>query len=183
MMEQDMNLLQNLEGVNGFPSLCDSLLSVLRKEIEVYGELEEAMARERAVLERPSLTGLQESNARKETCLLKTRILEEARMKLVGRIARSLNVSEEDVRFSTLLSSVEGSRREDLKACQIRLREVLSRIRETNRGNRALLDTSLHGVRNSMSFIYNLLSQGSTYMDSGELRTRNTNGRIYSRKG
>ena len=183
MMEQDMNLLQNLEGDSGLPSLCDSLLSVLRKEIEVYGELEEAMAQERSVLERPSLTGLQESNARKETCLLKTRILEEVRMKIIGKIARSLNVSEEDVRFSTILSSVEGPRREDLKACRLRLREVLSRIRETNRGNRALLDTSLGGVRNSMGFIYNLLSQGSTYMDSGELKARNLNGRIYSRKG
>lgn len=183
MMEQGMNRMQDLEGAGGFPALCDSLLSVLRKEIEVYGELEEAMVQERAVLERPSLTGLQESNALKETCLLKTRILEETRMKLVGRIASSLNVGEDDVRFSTLISIVDGSRREDLEECRVRLRDVLFRIRETNRGNRALLDTSLHGVHNSMSFIYNLLSQGSTYMESGELRTGNTNGRICSRRG
>jgi flagellar biosynthesis/type III secretory pathway chaperone len=104
-------------------------------------------------------------------------------MKLVGRIARALNVGEDDVRFSTLISIVDGSRREDLEECRVRLRDVLFRIRETNRGNRALLDTSLHGVHNSMSFIYNLLSQGSTYMESGELRTGNTNGRICSRRG
>lgn len=183
MIEQDMNLLQSLEGARGLPALCDSLLSVLRKEIEVYGELEEAMAQEKSVLERPSVTGLQESNARKETCLLKTRILEEVRMKLIGKIARSLNVGEEEVRFSTLLSCTEGPLRDDLQECRLRLREVLYRIRESNRGNRALIDASLTGVQNSMSFIHNLLSQGSTYMDSGQLRARNLNGRIYSRKG
>lgn len=183
MMEQEMNLLQNLEGVSGIPSLCDSLLSVLRKEIEVYGELEEAMAQERSVLERPSLKGLQESNARKETCLLKTKLLEEVRTKIVGKIARSLHVSEEEVRFSTLLSCTEGPLKEDLRECRLRLREVLHRIRETNRGNRALIDESLTGVQHSMSFIHNLLSQGSTYMDSGQLRAGNLNGRIYSRKG
>ncbi|MGE5844405.1 MAG: hypothetical protein ACM32K_05845, partial [Syntrophaceae bacterium] len=46
----------------------DSLLGVMRKEIEAYGELAGAIESEKGVLVKPSLKSLNESNTRKEAC-------------------------------------------------------------------------------------------------------------------
>jgi FlgN protein len=161
----------------------DSLLGVMRKEIEAYMELADAIEAEKGVLAKPSLESLNESNTRKETCILKIRILEELRMRVLGRIAAALGLEEHNLHLKSLLPHAKSGLRQALRECQTELRSLLARINEDNRRNRALLDASLSGVRTTRHFMENLIGSGSTYMGSGELNNGGLSGRIYSERG
>jgi flagellar biosynthesis/type III secretory pathway chaperone len=183
MLNHDLLMINETDVKAELNPLLDSLLSVLRKEIEIYGELAQVIALEGEALLKPSLETLHESNARKETCILKTRILEEIRMKAVNRIAPVLGLEERGLKLQTILSHAEGNLGHDLRDCHRELRSLVTRISEENRRNRGLLDASLAGVRSNYQFIGNLLGGGSTYMGSGELNNGGLSGRIYSERG
>lgn len=183
MLNPNLQMIDERSGGADLDSLLGSLLSVLRKEIEVYGELAQAVALEGDVLRKPSLESLHESNARKETCILKTRLLEEVRAKAVGRIACALGVDESGLKLQAILPHAQGSLGRDLGDCHRELRSLVDRIQEENLRNRNLLDASLLGVRTSRHFLENLLGGGSTYRGSGELHNGGLSGRIYSQRG
>jgi len=183
MLNHDLQMIHEAEGRVDLDSLLDSLRAVLRKEIEVYGELARALALEKDVLRKPSLESLHESNARKETCILKTRLLEEVRAKTVGRIALALGLDERGLKLRSILPHAKGVLGRDLRECHRELLLLAGRIQEENRRNRGLLDASLDGVRSSYQFIGSLLGGGPTYMDSGELKSGPVSGRICSERG
>ncbi|MBK7552386.1 MAG: flagellar export chaperone FlgN [Syntrophaceae bacterium] len=143
MLNPNLQMIHETEGRADLDSLLGSLLSVLRKEIEIYGELAEAVALEADMLRRPSLESLHESNARKETCILKTRLLEEVRMKTVGRIASALGLDERGSGYNR-----SSPRRSDLAGTCGTATRSCARSPPGSGGeprNRGLLDASLRG--------------------------------------
>lgn len=164
-------------------SLYQSLLSILKKEIEVYEELHTTMVHERKVLARPSIDELCESNSKKETCILKARMLDEARMSLMRKIAGLCNIGKEDVNISTLLSYAGDSHRRELKESQSALRSLIMSLSEFNEGNKTLINSSLFYVRNSIDFINNLISPSSTYMNTGQMNMGKVSGKMVYTEG
>jgi flagellar biosynthesis/type III secretory pathway chaperone len=183
MLNQNVNISPDVavEGTLGL--LLDGLVDVLWKEVEVYRELREAVAGERKVIMKPSLEALHESNSRKETCILKTRLLEEVRTSLTGRIASQLGLDEGEISLSGLLSHASPEQRKRLVECQSVLRALVADIAGMNSRNGLLIESSIRFNEGAVSFIANMLSGGSTYADSGRLRTDGLNGRICSERG
>lgn len=167
----------------GLKSLYQSLLSILKKEIEVYEELHISMVYERKVLARPSLDKLYESNLKKETCILKARMLDEARMNLIRKIADLCNIEKRDINLSTLLSYAGDNHRRKLKESQSALRSLIMSLSEFNEGNKTLINSSLFYVRNSIDFINNLMSPGSTYMNTGQMNMGKVSGKMVYTEG
>jgi flagellar biosynthesis/type III secretory pathway chaperone len=164
-------------------SLLDGLADVLWKEVEVYRELREAVVQEHRIIMKPSLEALHESNSRKETCMLKTRLLEEVRMSLTGRIASHLGMEEEEITLSVLLAHTSPPQRKRLVECQSILRTLVKEISGMNSRNGVLIESSLRFNEGAMNFIAGMMSGGSTYAESGRLKTNGLNGRICSSKG
>lgn len=183
MLNHDLQMINETDVNAELNPLLDSLLSVLRKEIEIYGELAQTIVLEGEVLLNASLETLHESNARKETCILKTRILEEIRMKAVSRIASHLGLAEGEISLSVLLSHASPEQRDQLMDCQSVLRALVAEIAGMNSRNGLLIESSIRFNESAVSFIANILSSGSTYADSGRLRTNGLNGRICSERG
>lgn len=166
-----------------FENLLDSLLAVLRQDVEVYGELQANINEKRDVLRRPSLELLTESNGKMETCVLKAKMLEEARTNIVKKIAKSLGRQEKDITMTFLASYVKGQRKTELKAQQMALSSLMGSISEINEKNKALLDYSVSYVKSTMDFVNNLLSTGADYVSTGQLKTGARNGRILCKEG
>jgi len=166
-----------------FESLMDSLLAVLRKEMEVYRELQANMNEKRDVLIRHSLEQLTESNGKMEACVLKAKMLEEVRVNIVKKIARSLGRQEKDITLTFLSSYVDGRRKTELRAQQSALHSLMGSINENKEKNKALLEYSLSYVKSTMNFMNNLLSTGANYIKTGKLLRSNLNGRMLYRKG
>jgi len=166
-----------------FESLLDSLLAVLRQDVEIFGELQANINEKRDVLRRPSLELLTESNSKTETCVLKARMLEEARANIVKKIAKSLDRQEKDITLTFLASYVDGQRKNELKAQQKVLSSLMGSINEINEKNKVLLDYSVSYVKSTMDFIDNLFSTGADYVNTGQLKAGARNGRILCKEG
>lgn len=162
--------------------LYDSLISILGKEIEVCGELCDFLVHEKDMLKGASADKLDKSNAMKEACISRAGMLEDARKELVRKIAKVLNL-EDNLTISALLPYAEGSRRGELAKYRSLLRSLLKDIQKLNEDNKMLLSASLSRVRRSIGFLGQLVYPGTTYLNSGKLRSNNINGKILSREG
>lgn len=168
-----------------FPDVCplyDSLIATLKQEIEIYRDLHTSYISEKEILSRSSLDELYENNSKKETYILKARILGEVRDKTVKKIAGFLDLGE-DPDLSTLVSYSDDGRRGPLMECQSELRALLVDISDLNKQNRALLDSSLFYVQSAIDFIGHIMSPGSGYARTGKLAVRKINGRVVHREG
>ena len=183
MLNQNVNITPDVAVEGTLGSLLDGLVDVLWKEVEVYRELREAVALEREVIMKPSLEALHESNSRKETCVLKTRLLEEVRSSLAGRIASHLGIDEGEMTLSGLLSHASPQQRKRLGECQPVLRALVTDIAGMNSRNGLLIESSIRFSENAVNFLANIMSSGSVYAESGRLRTNGLNGRICSERG
>ncbi len=167
--------------------LYDSLISVLRKEIEVYSKLHKCFLNEREILSGSSVDELYESNSRKETCILKARMVEEARTKLVEKIINILNfdgkVLDKDRSLSTLLLHGDAGQKRDMEECRSALSSLLMDIHGLNERNKTLLDSSLFYVRKSIDFLGQIIYSSATYLNTGRLKVNNLNGKILRRQG
>lgn len=164
--------------------LLDSLIHLLKREILVYRELQTTISQERAILLKPSLDRLLESNSKKETEILKAKMLEEGRLKVVGKIAKMLDLDEREINLTTLLSYVNHDQEKDIRECQSILNGLVTKSREMNQSNKELIDYSLHFLQGSVDFIYSLLSSASaSYMSSGKMRPISSNGKIVHTEG
>jgi len=168
---------------NKLNSLYDPLISVLRKEIEVCGELHSSLMHEREILAGSSADELHASNARKEACILKAGMLEDARTQLIGKIAATLGLEGREITLSALLSHGGDGRKKELKECRSVLRSLLTGINELNEKNKMFLDASLSHVQRSIDFLGQLIYPGGTYLNTGRLKATNLNGKIVSREG
>lgn len=164
-------------------TLYETLISILKKEIEICRELHASLADEREVLAGSSADELYQSNARKEACILKAGMLEEARTRLIERIAATLGIEERGLNLSKLLSHAGDDQRRKLKECRSILRSLLTDINELNERNKMLLDASLSHAQRSIDFLGQLIYPGATYLNTGRLKTNSMNGRIVSREG
>jgi len=169
--------------------LYNSLISALRNEVDVYRKLHKCFLNEKKILAGSSVDELYESNSRKETCILKARMVEEARTKLIEKIINALNLDgkainlEKDRSLSTLLLYGDDSQKRELEECRSALSFLLMDIHGLNEGNKTLLDSSLFYVRKSIDFLGQLISPGVTYLNTGRLKAYNVNGKIVSREG
>ncbi|MCK9273914.1 MAG: flagellar protein FlgN [Syntrophales bacterium] len=163
--------------------LYASLAAVLQKETVLYHELAEIIIREQEVLMQYSAEKLSESNSRKETVIVKAKMLGEIRMKLAGRISRHIGIDENKCNLSILIAHADSRHQNILLHLQDILRNQFEQIQNMNESNRALLDSSILYVKQSIDFISRLVSPAAVYGISGDLHTGGPAGNILLRKG
>jgi len=179
MIQQDMSLC-----ADELSPLLDSLIILLKKEIVVYRELQAAISHEKTVLIKPSLDRILDSNNKKETVILKAKMLEDGRLKLIKKIAKILALDENEVNLTILCSYADHDQKECLQECQSTLSGLLANNREMNKNNKELIDLSLHFFQGSVDFIHSILSSTSAcYMPSGKMRPIVWNGKIVRTEG
>lgn len=179
MIDQNMSL-----NTDELPPLLDSLIILLKKEVIVYRELQSTISHEKAILIKPSLERLLESNSKKETVILKAKMLEDGRLKLVKKIAKILALEENEINLTVLYSYADHDQKECLQECQSVLSSLLANNREMNKNNKELLDFSLHFLQGSVNFIHSLISSASAcYMPSGKMRPIARNGKMVQTEG
>ncbi|MBN2515998.1 MAG: flagellar protein FlgN [Deltaproteobacteria bacterium] len=183
MVDNDEYTFHDIE-INGeLQSLYDSMITVLRREIDVYQEMCALFLCEREILVRSDAEELHENNSRKETCVLKAKMLNEVRIKLVEKIANVFGVEEQEITVSTLISHGNSRQKRELLECRSTLHALVQNAHELNERNKLLLDSSIMYVRKSIEFINQLLSPPSTYLNNGELRNHSMHGKIVCKEG
>ncbi len=183
MLDLNTNQEEEVPEQKEFAILLDSLLTILKKEVEVYEELLSIAIEGGSVLKKASLELISENHNKMETCLLKAKMLEEARGKAVKKIAMVLDVEERDINLTVLCDRARGKQKTELYSIQTTLTRIISTLKKANDESKALLDYSLFYVGSTMSFIGSILSAGAGYAETGKLKAGTMNGKILSREG
>ncbi len=183
MLEQS-NTVNNCLEDSANESLYASLIDVLRKELTVFGELRDFLAVEKGMLMKSaSLIQINENNAIKENIILKSRILEEVRTNILKKIARNLDINDDEVKLMSLAGYAVIEQRQIIEKLKDDLLSIARNINRMNDDNKYLLDASINNVKGSLEFISSLIDRAGGYLGSGKINETRNNGRFLRTEG
>ena len=183
MLEQNIHLSNRLEAcVND--DLFSALIDVLTGEISIYEELKKFLITEKNMLVKPAaFAEINKSNAAKENIILKARISQEARTNLLKKIARNLDISEEEVNLISLAAFAGAEKGKIIKNLRSALLAITKEIETINSDNSNILDGSIDNVKASLEFLTSLLERSGIYLGNGKIGTVQHNGRLLRTEG
>jgi flagellar biosynthesis/type III secretory pathway chaperone len=163
-------------------AIFDSLTQNLKQEMGLLQLLSETLDREGEVLRRSDVRELTEHNAKKETLLLKMRMLDEIRRNAVKKISRICGTGE--ITDLALLASHAGpGQREALLECRDSIVALAASVRERNEANREIIGLSLGHVQGAIDFLGELMSGNRTYGHSGKWNKGKKKGKVVNTEG
>lgn len=180
---QSIPAYQDVHSERQLQSLVESLLMVLKNEIDLQQELQHSLEEERRVLQRPDSITLLQSNTTKENLLLKAMMLDRVIAEIVKKISRIATLQEQRITLSELSTFATPPLQAELHSCRKLLASLVMNNRELNERNRDLLDMLLHLVNNSMRVITNLITANSDYIGTGERNQARMTGAVLCLKG
>jgi len=163
--------------------LIESLLSVLKNEIDLQKELRCSLEEEHCLLRNPDANQLLKSNAKKESIVLKATMFDEVIADIVKKISQTVNIREQHVTLSDLSGYAPPPLQAELQNCRELLASLVLKNRELNMNNSELLDMLLRLVNNSVRIITNLMSANSDYIGSGQPNPARMTGAVLCMKG
>lgn len=160
--------------------LMNNFIDLLKEETDLYKYLLSILAKERDAVVDSDLAALSEAGKEKETLLLKIRILEEQRIKMLERLVNSIGCTSKKLTLTELSQLIEEPYSTRLKDCNANLLALTQSIREANNSNRTLLGHSLELVRGSLNLLDNLIFNNAIYYQTGKMQNSYQSGMYYS---
>ena len=183
MLEQNTIVTNCLEDSTS-NELFVFLIDVLKKELAIYGELKKFLFTEKKmILKAAPLQQLNENNAVKENLILKARILEEGRINILKKIARSLDIDEKGIKLMSLANHASFEQRKAIEELKYELTAVADDIRNKNDENKYLLNVSINNVNETLEFISSLVNRSGVYLENGKIGEVRKNGSIVRTEG
>jgi flagellar biosynthesis/type III secretory pathway chaperone len=133
-------------------NLAESIKSILTEQVAAYRTLLEILRRERECLVHIDPAGVETLSKEKDTIVLKLRLLEEERIRLVQAFARNLGINEK----SALEKLAEVTGDNDFRRLRLQLISLLQGIMELNDFNRVLIERSSAVIKNALNFLGSL---------------------------
>jgi hypothetical protein len=129
--------------------IVDSIKSILTEQIKSYRVLLELLQRERECLINLDANEVENLSKEKDTTLLRLRLLEEERLRLI----KEYSTDNAPLGNINLQSLSELTADNDFQLIRSQLISLLQSIQELNDFNMILIDRSLSVVRHSVSFL------------------------------
>jgi hypothetical protein len=129
--------------------LIDSIKSILIEQIKSYRVLLELLQKERECLINLNANEVENLSKEKDTTLLRLRLLEEERLRLIKEYSADNSI----IGSVSLQSLSELSADNDFQLIRSQLTSLLQSIQELNDFNMILIGRSLSAVRQSVGFL------------------------------
>jgi len=130
-------------------NVVENIRAILSEQVAGYRTLVEILRRERECLVRFDPAGVETLSKEKDTLVLKLRLLEEERIRLVKVFAAEHAIAEQ----STLQRLVEVTGDDSFQQLRSQLVSLLQGIMELNDFNRVLIERSSGVVQNALGFL------------------------------
>lgn len=160
--------------------LFEDLVTLLQKEVGLYGRLLDLMTQERSAVLSKDMDLLRDNTEDKTSLLLKIRDVEGERQTMVQDLAESLGRSATGLRLRDLSRAAQEPYASQLEACRTHLSGLAKSISEAGARNVKLINHSLDLVRNSFSFLRQLTSPDTVYQHTGRMLPSDCGGRVLS---
>lgn len=128
---------------------AENIKSILMEQVLGYKTLLDTLRREREYLMHINPSGVETLSKEKDTIVMKLRLLEEERIRLVGTFAANHAISKETA-FQKL-SEITGDN--TFQQLRLQLISLIQSIMEFNDFNRILIERSASVVKNALDFL------------------------------
>jgi flagellar biosynthesis/type III secretory pathway chaperone len=160
----------------------ENLNNILREEVDLYRELLDILQHEKQCMMDLSLDSIHECNNRKETLILKLKVMEESRIELIQDISEGQGYKTPMTLGQIIQVAPNGFKR-PLETCRSNLLSLLNGVREVIQINAILAERSIHYTRESLSFLNRLTYTMPVYLSSGRMEERPRSGKLLCKKG
>ncbi len=158
--------------------LLDQLCNLLNQEIEFYRSMLTLIGKEKDAVIKSELNALNEVGIEKENILVKLRIVEEQRTRLVTRLAEKWGYPFQDLTLTLVSQRVDEPYADRLKRNSAELLFLIKSVQETNQRNKQLFEHSLELIRGSYNLLNDLMASNTVYRRSGGMQRNNPTGRL-----
>lgn len=146
-----------------------AIISILSEQVNSYKNLHALLSRERECLVAIDPERIEAISKEKDTVIMRLRLLEEERQRLLREFARDQHCSE-DMNLDDLAAITGNGLFRDLRS---QLLSLLQSIEEINRFNAILIDRSLSHLRTNANFL-SLFKSGPNLQSTGVLLSKET---------
>lgn len=129
--------------------IIDTIKNILIEQINSYRALLELLQKERECLINLDANGIENLSKEKDTIVLRLRLLEEERIRLINKFFDD-NMIKGEVSLQKLY---EFTADDDFHTIRLQLISLLQGIQELNAFNKILIERSLGFVKHSMGFL------------------------------
>ena len=150
--------------------MINHLLRVLEQESELYRSMLTAIDQETKGAVRSDLNALTKAGEEKENILIKLRLIEEQRIRLVMEIAEILGYSTRDFTVTMMSQLVGEPLAGRLSQAGNDLSTVLNAVKDANQRNKQLFMHSLELLRGSSNLLGELMQSDMVYYRSGNIQ-------------
>ena len=147
----------------------EAILNILKEQIRTYKILHDLLKKERAHLIKINAEKVEEISKEKDTVVMKLRLLEEERLRLMKRYAEEKHVSS-DINLRELGELSGNTHFPELRS---QLISLLQGIEEMNKFNSILIERSINHIRSTANF-FSLFKSESIPHATGVLLSRET---------
>lgn len=130
-------------------STASNIKNILTEQINGYRRLLELLYQEKDCLQNLNASGVESLSKKKDTLVLRLRLLEDERVRLTDKFSTDNKLSG-DVTLQTLY---EITKDETFQALKMQMVSIVQSITELNQFNMVLIERSINFVRNSAKFL------------------------------
>lgn len=144
--------------------MIEELISVLEKQVECYEFLYGLSEEKRQSIIKNDINELQKITGLENTLITENVTLDKKRSELMKDIEMVLNLKKNPVTLSDVAAAIDGKPSHDRFAeVSKAIRETVTKLKESNDRNRALIDNSLEYIEYTMNYIHSSINGDVTY--------------------
>ncbi len=162
--------------------IVNGLIPALERQAELYLRLGDLLDEEEEALVTLSLDEIRRITHEKDTLLLKIKVVDETRLRIISPLASELGRPTIEVTARDILAAASPAHRSDLNTAIARLEKAVSAVFEKNRRNDRLLASSQAAMQESYALLAALAGGGVTYGADGSLAARSRAGAVVARE-
>ena len=150
--------------------MINQLLRVLERESELYRSMLTVIDKESKAAVRSDLNALTEASEEKENILVKLRLIEEQRIRLVREMAEALGYPLRDFTITMISQLVGEPFAGRLSQAGTDLSKVLNTVKDANHRNKQLFEHSRELLRGSFNLLSELTQSDMVYYRTGNVQ-------------
>lgn len=146
-----------------------AIISILKEQVKTYKALHNLLKKEREYLVKIDADKVEEISKEKDTVVMRLRLLEEERQRLIKQYAAD-NKVDSDINLEDM-GKMTGN--QEFPVLRSTLRSLLQSIEEMNKFNAVLIERSLKYIRTTSNFL-NSFAPDSVTQTTGTLLSKET---------
>ena len=150
--------------------MVHQLLGVLERESELYRSMLTVIDTESKAAVRSDLNALTKAGEEKENILVKLRLIEEQRIRLVREMADALGYPSRDFTITMISQLVGEPFAERLSQAGTDLSTMLNTVKDANHRNKQLFEHSRELLRGSFNLLSELTQSDMVYFRTGNVQ-------------